>query len=173
MTIVFVWSGQIVAYCTIGDFRFVNSVLIGEYFDKIFQNHHFLQIFPAYCISFCPIVAIDRYFVFSIDVISQCWLLRYLPLYDWVCASTSLSPCASLLLLTAIAINEVRENVFRRPDCIGHWYVALPAYDLSIVIIFAHITHNEIDWVIVRRASELFCRGLFSVLIDFVLSFVD
>lgn len=49
----------------------------------------------------------------------------------------------------------------------------ITAHEVSNVITSAHMTHNPIDWVLVRHVSEMFCVTQSSDFVDFVVSFVD
>lgn len=70
-----------------------------------------------------------------------------------------LCPCRSLFLflpLSAIAIDEMLDNVCRWFHHIVSWRVAIAAYNIFDVIAFAYMTHYAIQGLFSQRISDSF-----------------
>lgn len=115
-------------------------------------------------------MAIVRYFVLDISIVSQCRLLWYLPSSISVCLSASLMQFVILSPFTPIASNEVFSNMLRSLDPTVRWCVGILEHDMSSVIALAYMMYTAIDCGFVWRVRELLCSRLSSTFVDFLVS---
>lgn len=156
-SIVWVLSGPHVSYSTTGRLLLAYTVLPGHFSTNgskpsISLNYCRVTLFPSRH-SYEVILNL----VYDIAVPYKCQLLWSLPSSVDLCPSTLLLPCVSLLHLFSIAKNEVFGKGLWSADGITCWCVAVPAYNVSQVTVFNHMTHNAINFVFSRRISRLLC----------------
>lgn len=101
---------------------------------------------------------------------SQCRPVWYTLVVD-VCASTLWLQCVIHLQLTLVVSDEVFADVVRRLHHIDEMCISVPLSDESKVIAPSNIMHDTIDREFSWYSSTLFCCILFSLFVDFVVSF--
>lgn len=70
-------------------------------------------------------------------------------------------------------VTECFGDVLRGLIRIFHWCEAVPVQDVLNSVTLAYMTHSEIDCIILRRVSKLFCASLSYSFLDFVVSSLE